>query len=234
MIFKNCICIAQARIIEGPRKKAHICTIAYHEDLDSFLRICLPFEYGKDTKIRRWSRFCFEGQKPEKDTRVESYEFGKLLSIDKQLSANEKILLHQKILSLYQHESELNENKKSIGIIVPEPSSLEFQTKPLTEREVEYKNIMKSKGIFFPDFTVRVIGKSGQFKRKFNKQLVQWDVFEAIRKDIDPFLSLKSYKEPYIITGNTPWKRDSFLAISILSAPKSLTVHAHHQQLSLI
>jgi hypothetical protein len=34
MIFEDCICIAQARVIEGKRKKAHICTIAYHQQLE--------------------------------------------------------------------------------------------------------------------------------------------------------------------------------------------------------
>jgi hypothetical protein len=234
MIFDNCICIAQARVIEGKRKKAHICTIAYHQSTDAFLRICLPFERGRETGIRRWHRFSFEGYKQPTDTRTESFEFGRLLSIQSQLVLREKFELHQKILSLYRYEAELNNEKKSIGLLIPEPGSLRFISKPLTEREQEYRSLMKEKGLFFPDYKIHVTGRSAQFKNRFNKQLVQWDLFEAIRKRVDPFPALQSFKNPYIIIGNTPWKRDSFMAISILSAPSKAISHAHFQQLNLV
>lgn len=234
MIFKNCICIAQARVIEGKKKKAHVCTIAYHEPTDSFLRLCLPFEKGKETGIRRWHRFSFEGSQQALDTRAESYEFGKLISIDKQLSLSDRFTLHRKILSLYQYESELNDDRKSIGLLVPEPGSLRFRRKPLTEREQEYRLLMKKKGLFFPDYKIYITGRSAQFKNRFDKQLVQWDLFEAIRKNVDPFPALMSFKNPYIIIGNTPWKRDSFMAISVLSAPSGAVNHAHFQQLTLV
>lgn len=234
MIFKNCICIAQARVIEGKKKKAHICTIAYHESTDSFLRLCLPFEKGKETGIRRWHRFSFEGFQQSSDTRAESYEFGKLISTENQLSLNDRFALHHKILSLYQYESELNDERKSIGLLIPEPGSLRFRQKPLTEREQEYRLLMKNKGLFFPSYKIHITGRSAQFKNRFDKQLVQWDIFEAIRKNIDPFPALKGFENPYIIIGNTPWKRDSFMAISVLSAPRRAINHAHFQQLSLV
>lgn len=234
MIFQDCVCIAQARVIEGKRKKAHICTIAYHEPTDSFLRLCLPFEKGKETGIRRWHRFSFEGSQHSNDTRIESFEFGKLLSIRGRLNTNDQIALHRKILSLYRYESELNNDRKSIGLLVPEPGSLRFRQKPLSEREQEYKLLMKEKGLFFPDYKIYVTGRSAQFKNRFDKQLVQWDLFEAIRKRIDPFPALTNFKNPYIIIGNTPWQRDSFMAISVLSAPNKVICHAHFQQLSLV
>ena len=234
MIFENCICIAQARVIEGKRKKAHICTIAYHELTDAFLRICLPFERGRETGIRRWHRFSFEGSQQPTDTRSESFEFGRLLSVQGQLGLNEKFLLHQKILSLYRYESELNNDKKSIGLLIPEPGSLRFNRKSLSEREQEYRSLMREKGLFFPDYKIHVTGRSAQFKNRFNKQLVQWDLFEAIRKKVDPFPALQTFKNPYIIIGNTPWKRDSFMAISILSAPSKAIRHAYFQQLDLV
>ena len=234
MIFESCICIAQARVIEGKRKKAHICTIAYDESTDAFLRICLPFERGRETGIRRWHRFSFEGSQQPTDTRTESFEFGRLLSIQGQLGLNEKLALHQKILSLYRYESELNNDKKSIGLLIPEPGSLRFNRKSLSEREHEYRLLMREKGLFFPDYKIHVTGRSAQFKNRFNKQLVQWDLFEAIRKKVDPFPALQGFKNPYIIIGNTPWKRDSFMAISILSAPSKAISHAHFQQLDLV
>ena len=93
---------------------------------------------------------------------------------------------------------------------------------------------MREKGLFFPDYKIHVTGRSAQFKNRFNKQLVQWDLFEAIRKNVDPFPALQGFKNPYIIIGNTPWKRDSFMAISILSAPIRAISHAHFQQLNLV
>jgi hypothetical protein len=88
--------------------------------------------------------------------------------------------------------------------------------------------------LFFPDYKIHVTGRSAQFKNRFDKQLVQWDLFEAIRKGVDPFVAINNFKDPYIILGNTPWRRDSFMAISILSAPTGAKTHAHHQQLSLV
>jgi len=232
--FEGCICIAQARIIEGKRKKAHICTIAFHPPTDSFIRICLPFQPGRETGVRRWHQFSFVGTRSPNDTRIESFEFGELVSIDGQLKHQERIAIHRRILSLYRYESELNELKQSIGLLIPERGSLRFRQKPLTAREQEYRQMMLQKGLFFPDYKIHVTGRSAQFKNRFDKQLVQWDLFEAIRKGVDPFVAINKFKDPYIILGNTPWRRDSFMAISILSAPTGAKTHAHHQQLSLV
>lgn len=233
MIFEDCICIAQARVIEGKRKKAHICTIAYHEPSDKFLRICLPFERRNNSAIRRWSRFTFKGSKNPQDTRSESYDFGELLAVSGTLSGPEQKQTHKQILSHYMYEDEMNEKKRSIGILLPMRSSFSFETAPLEEREKEYRSIMLSKGIFFPPYKIYVSGKRSKDKRPFKKQLLQWDVYEAIRQNRDPFPKLQSFNDPYIILGNTPWTRNSFMAISILSAPSAAKQHAYHQQLKL-
>ena len=233
MIFEGCICIAQARVIEGKRKKAHICTIAYHQPSDKFLRICLPFERRNNSAIRRWSRFTFKGSKNPQDTRSESYDFGELLAVNGTLSGPEQKQTHKQILSHYMYENEMNEQKRSIGILLPVRSSFSFEKAPLEEREKEYRIIMLSKGIFFPPYKIYVSGKRSKDKRPFKKQLLQWDVYEAIRQNRDPFSKLQSFNDPYIILGNTPWNRNSFMAISILSAPSAAKQHAYHQQLEL-
>lgn len=233
MIFEDCICIAQARVIEGKRKKAHICTIAYHEPSDKFLRICLPFERHSNTAIRRWHRFTFEGSKNPQDTRSESYDFGELLAVHGKLSRLEQVQTHKQILSHYMYEDEMNEQKRSIGILLPVRSSFSFGKMPLEDREKEYRNIMLSKGIFFPPYKIYVTGKRSKDGKPFKKQFLQWDVYEAIRKNVDPFPALQSFADPYIILGNTPWTRNSFMAISILSAPSAAKQHAYHQQLEL-
>jgi hypothetical protein len=234
VIFKNCVCIAQARVIEGKRKKAHICTIAYHMDGDQFIRVCLPFSRDQETGIRRWSVFAFDGDKIPNDTRAESYDFGRLLGVGDKLSEAHRQELHQLILSHYQYENELNEHRRSIGILLPLPGSLSFELSPLDTREQEYRKLMAAKGIFFPDFKLYVCGRRTKDGNPFRKQLLQWDVFEALRKGVDPFSALNSYRDPYIIMGNTPWVRNAFMAVSILSAPPKAKLSAHNQQLSLI
>lgn len=233
MIFKDCVCIAQARVIEGKRKKAHICTIAYHEPRDQFLRICLPFEKQGKSAIRRWHRFSFCGEKNPQDTRSESYDFGELVSVQGKLSRNDQIQTHRRILSHYMYEDEMNEQKQSIGILLPKTSSLVFEKGELESREKEYQAIMRAKGIFFPSCKLYVSGRRTKDNKQFRKQFLQWDVYEAMRKGVDPFSTLQSFKEPYIILGNTPWTRNSFMAISILSAPPAAKQHALHQQLKL-
>lgn len=234
MIIRDCVCIAQARVIEGKRKRAHICTIAYAPDQDRFIRTCLPFVSGQETGIRRWTRFSFEAVKSTSDTRAESFEFGALTEKHTRISEKHRAELHRKILSHYRYEDELNTERRSIGILLPQPGSLDFELGALDEREQSYRRLMLDKGIFFPDFKVYVTGRRTKDGNRFRKQLLQWDVVEAIRKGVDPFVPLRNYKDPYIVLGNTPWVRNAFMAVSLLSAPPSAKLSAHNQQLPLI
>ena len=233
LIFKDCICIAQARIIEGSNTKAHICTIAFHEDTNSFIRTCLPFDRKNYTNINRWTRFTFEGNSSDKDTRNESYIFARLLKVSSEIDNKTKREVHKRILQKYKHEEELNASKESVGILIFDKKSLKFKKKELSVREEGYRQLMQKKGLFFPNFKLYVSGKSPQFKYRFEKQLVQWDFFEAYRKGRDPVeIFFRQYREPYIILGNTPWHRDSFMAVSFLSAPEGFISYAKNQQLS--
>ncbi len=234
MIYEQCVCIAQARVIEGKRKKAHICTIAYHQPTDDFLRVCLPFNKQSETGIRRWMTFSFDGEKTSSDTRRESVAFGSLQHVGKRLTDSQRLQLHARILAHYKYEDELNEQRHSIGILLPVPGSLSFDLQDLDDRESEYRCLMASKGIFFPDFKIYVTGRRTKDGNSFRKQLLQWDVVEAIRKGVDPFSAISSFRDPYIIMGNTPWVRNAFMAVSILSAPQGAKLSAHNQQLSLI
>lgn len=234
MIYHQCVCIAQARVIEGTRKKAHICTIAYHQPTDNFLRVCLPFNKQSETGIRRWMTFSFDGEKTPSDTRHESVAFGSLLQVGKRLTNAQRIEIHSRILAHYKYEDELNEQRHSIGILLPIPGSISFELQDLDDRESKYRRLMADKGIFFPDFNVYVKGRRTKDGNPFRKKLLQWDVVEAIRKGIDPFSAISSFRDPYIIMGNTPWVRNAFMAVSILSAPPRAKQSAHNQQLTLL
>lgn len=234
MIYDDCVCIAQARVIEGKRKKAHICTIAYHQSTDNFLRVCLPFNQQTETGIRRWMTFSFDGEKTQSDTRRESVAFGSLQHVGKRLTDSQRLDIHARILAHYKYEEELNQQRHSIGILLPVPGSLSFELQELDAREFEYRRLMADKGIFFPDFKIYVSGRRTKDGNCFRKQLLQWDVVEAIRKGVDPFSAISSFRDPYIIMGNTPWVRNAFMAVSILSAPPRVKQAAHNQQLTLI
>ncbi len=235
-IFEDCICIAQARIIEGNNTKAHVCTIAFHEKTNSFIRTCLPFDGTNRSSIRRWSRFSFDGSSSDKDTRDESYRFDRLLKIsDKIKDDKTKRKIHKKILQKYKHEEELNAAKESVGVLIFEKETLRFKRKELSKREESYRRLMQKKGLFFQELKLYVSGKSPNFKGRFEKQLGQWDFFEAYRQGRDPVeIFFQQYREPYIILGNTPWHRDSFMAVSFLSAPKGFIQYAKNQQLTLV
>jgi hypothetical protein len=225
--FEHCICIAQARVIEGKRKKAHICTIAFHEPTNSLLRVCLPFNKSKESTIRRWDRFSFiAGKSDPKDTRKESVSFGTMSKIFSKVPEKYRPAIHQQILAKYKDESQLNEQRESIGVLLFDKESISFKTKPLLEKDEKCRLLMQQKGLFFPDFRLYIRGKSAQFKTTFEKQVLQWDFFEAIRKGRDPQEAYKSFLEPYAIIGNTPWNRNSFMVVSILSAPKGCIKHS--------
>ena len=83
---------------------------------------------------------------------------------------------------------------------------------------------------------------SGQFRKEgvlktFNKQLLAWDVYEALRQqeegiDRDPFAAIDKYKHPYFITGNLASKRRAFMVVAVLSAPQGALNMAFNQQLA--
>ena len=243
--FKGCICIAQARIISGRRKGSHICTIAYHSEDDQFLRLCVPFSIGRSPVIKRWSVFDFDGTKDGlgNDTRDETWNATQIRRQALEITAGDRNLIHSKILSQYKYESELNKNKSSIGLLIPDKSSLRFYKEsynPNDEKDlkkIERAKFMADQGIWFPEYKVMVKGTyqcEGRSKR-FDKQLLSWDVYEADRRgNVDPFQQIYSYRNPYMILGNLATKRRAFMVIGIHSAPDGyIERYAINQQLAL-
>jgi len=232
--LKSLVCVAQARVLEGRKKPLHVCTIAYNQSNDCFIRLCLPWQ--QDTGIRRWTEFDVAVERGD-DTRKESYDFGQLLRKGStQLSNLDRIKLHKKILQKYKTESELNSARESIGIIIPDRQSLRFVFKDHDEKDKRFSDRMACHGVYYPEKSIFVVGKSKQFATgRFRKRLLQWDVAEAMRKGLsDPVAALRQFKEPYIIIGNTPLQRNSFVAVAVMSAPQGMTQQAFNQQLSLI
>lgn len=246
--FDGCICIAQARVIAGYKREPHICTIAYHPDSDQFLRLCIPFVKGLSPTIKRWTVFSFEGTKEglANDTREESWNLVRVLGRpSRTLTAKEKAAIHRCILSSYKYESELNDQRDSIGLLVPVPETLRFTQERLSARrdderkELERSAMLKEKGIWYPGFKVKVSGsymKDGK-RSHFNKQLLAWDVYEALRLggNRDPFAAIDRYQHPYLIIGNLATQRRGWVAVGILSAPPgAIEECALHQQLALV
>ncbi len=244
-VFENCICIAQARVIAGNRKQPHVCTIAFHEDSNSFLRFCLPFDYKTSKLLRRWEFFSVECSKEnlENDNRLESWYFGRVISTSGVLPRSRQSAIHRRILSCYKYESELNEDRLSIGLMIPEPGfKIQKVTHPPGSQKWEKENhkmtVMRKKGLWYPPFDLRVKGYrfvDGQ-RKSFDKKLIAWDVFEAIRSGrSDPIESIKKYRNPYFIIGNLVAIRNAFMIVGVLSAPdRAIEENAIHNQLRLV
>ena len=234
-LYEDCVCLAQARLIEGKRKKAHVCTIALHRPSGGFIRLCLPFNSSPESEIRRWDVFSFEGSPDEMDTRRESVGLQVFLGKHGQATNGERKDIHKHILSTYKYEQELNEERQSVGILLFDKDTVSFEEGPLSSREEEYRLIMQDKGLFFPNYKLYMTAKSeGYQSRHFRKQVLEWNFFEAIRKGLDPLAAFGQYKHPYAILGNTPYQRNGFMIVSFLSAPSGFMSYAYQQQLSLI
>lgn len=243
--FDDCICIAQARVIAGRVKKPHICTIAYHQPTDLMLRFCLPFSLDRKPDVKRWHRFSFQGDKDGlgNDTRRETWHFGRVTAKHGAITERSKAEIHQKILSHYRYEHELNDERSSIGILVPDGPVKLWQehlspNDPDDAADIERGRKMAEKGIWYPDFKVYIRGHrriNGE-RKPFQKMLVAWDVYEAIRiGKVNPFQAIYNYRNPYIITGNLASQRRAFICIGVLSAPdRAIEHHAINQQLTLI
>lgn len=244
--FDDCVCIAQARVIAGRQKEPHVCTIAFHEPTSSFLRFCLPFAGRKLISIRRWHRFRFYGSKEDlepRETRRETYHFGGANITGGAISQADKNKIHRLMLSTYKLERDLNIDRDSIGICVPHGPLVVTQV-PLDpdnekdRREFQFIENMKTHGRWYPNFRLVLSGKRmvDNNLRDFRKTLLAWDFFEAYRRgEVNPVDALATYKEPYIILGNTMSYKNAFMAIGILSAPPgAIQACAIHQQLGLL
>lgn len=246
-LFENCVCIAQARVIAGHKREPHICTIAYQPSTDQFLRLCIPFVHGRSPLLKRWRLFSFQATKDDmgNDTRDESWNLSQLLTVSRHtISDKQKAQLHSRILSNYRYETELNNQRDSIGLLIPVPETLKFTREHLSARrpdeakELERAQMLHEKGIWYPNFKVRVRGcymRDGQ-RCTFNKQLIAWDVYEALRLggNRDPFAAIDTYRNPYLIIGNLAAQRMAWVVVGVLSAPDgAIERHAIHQQLVL-
>ena len=243
--FDRCICIAQARVIAGRVKEPHICTIAYHEPTDQMLRFCLPFRLNRTPDVKRWHRFDFQGDKSDlgNDTRRETWHFGQVSRKHGAITDKAKAQIHRKILAHYRYEHELNEQKASIGILIPNGPLKLWQehlssSDPEDAVEIERGRLMADKGIWYPDFKVYIRGHRliDGVRKPFQKMLVAWDVYEAIRiGKVNPFQAIYGYRNPYIITGNLATQRRAFICIGLLSAPdRAIQQSAINQQLTLL
>jgi hypothetical protein len=246
-IFEDCVCIAQARVIAGHKREPHICTIAYQPSTSQFLRICIPFVLNRSPLIKRWSRFSFDGTKEGlgNDTRHESWNLRELQRLPgKPLTQKQKNSIHQSVLAEYKYESELNEAKGSIGLLIPIPETLRLYTEHLSPRheedcrEIERVKLLESKGIWYPAFRIKIEGyymKNGK-RAKFDKQLLAWDFYEALRQGDgrNPYAAAYSYRHPYLIIGNLATQRRGWVVVGVLSAPDGAIENcAIHQQLEL-
>lgn len=243
MIIEDCICLAQARVIAGRKKEPHICTIAFHEPTESFLRFCLPFQLNRSPAVKRWHRFTFEGNKENlgNDTRRETYKYGSILEKHGCITRKAQSNLHCRILSQYKYEQELHEERSSIGLVIPQPGFKLWQEhlspqNPNDAKELARCELMREKGIWYPDFRVMIKGHrlvDGK-RRSFEKSIVAWDVYEALRNGkVNPFQSIYGYKNPYLIVGNLAAQRNAFIVIGVLSAPNNaIDQFAINQQLA--
>lgn len=235
--FKDCVVIAQARVIEGKKTPPHICTIVWDLVDNNFIRITFPFSL-KETPLRRWKRFSFLGDKENiiaGDTREETWGINNssLFISEGDLKRAEKNEIHKKILMAYANynsEQKLHEDRKSIGILIPKKSSLKID-REISEKEIERKKKMKEDGLFHSKYIYKVTGKKYEknimFRNKeeksFEKTLIARDVFEAERQGRDlNFINknIHDYKNPYFVIGNLPFERRAFVAVGILSAPE--------------
>ena len=245
MIFNDCICLAQARVIAGRKREPHICTIAFHEPSESFLMFCLPFQVNRTPAVKRWQRFDFQGDKESltNDNRRETWHYGSVLGKSATVSQREQTALHGKILRQYQYEHELNEERSSIGVLIPAKGFKLWQehlspNEPGDAKELERCKLMAEKGIWYPDFKVMAKGSrmvDGD-KRSFKKTVVAWDVYEAIRTGrSNPFQAIYGYRNPYFIIGNLATQRNAFIVVGVFSAPDgAIERSAINQQMSLL
>ena len=205
----------------------------------------MPFQVNRTPAVKRWQRFDFQGDKESltNDNRRETWHYGSVLGQSATVSQREQTALHGKILRQYQYEHELNEERSSIGVLIPAKGFKLWQehlspNEPSDAKELERCKLMAEKGIWYPDFKVMAKGSrmvDGD-KRSFKKTVVAWDVYEAIRTGrSNPFQAIYGYRNPYFIIGNLATQRNAFIVVGVLSAPDgAIERSAINQQMSLL
>jgi hypothetical protein len=165
--------------------------------------------------------FDVECDSDPSDTRDNTYCYGNLLKVCKSISSKDKELVHAHMIGTAVSERELNEARRSIGVLLPLVGSVEYYPENLDDKGLRNKDNCAQWRVYFPDVRIRVKGKRLNGTH-FDKQLVDWSVVEALRKDVDPFSGLQALRHPYVIIGNLAHRRHAFIAISILSSPSPI------------
>jgi hypothetical protein len=224
----NLTCIGQARIIGGAKKQPHVCSIVLDNGTGNLLRVCLPYGSSQDMGIRRWSKFTAKLVKLSADTRPESYFIDDSHTVEYE-PGKSSVSLHRHLLSLACPEDELKDKGLTIGVKRIVDFSLHFVK--LDDRHRRYKETMSMRyNLWYPSKLVKISGTDALTGMRYSRLLLDWQIHEALRKgkhlpekqvENDLRKRLLAYKMPYLITGTTLVHRKSFMAVSVLSAPKS-------------
>lgn len=226
-MLKQLVCVAQARLIAGRNTKPHICSIALDQEENKLLRVCLPYGSSFHMPVRRWSVFTAELEKQSRDTRIESYFINGSIQICEKGKGTPG--LHRQLLNLAVPEAQLIDENRTIG--VKKIDSLKLHFLSLDERNNNIKNVMSDEyDLSYIRKVIRVSGVDSLTKEKYGRLLLDWQLYETMRKqrNIEELSvtiknlrkTIEKYKHPYFITGTTRRRRKHFMSISVLSSPK--------------
>ena len=226
---KDLICIAQARVIGGRKKLPHICSIAFDENAERLVRVCLPFDSSENMPVRRWTRFSPHVEQTASDTRIDSFFIDMNYDIPwKPGKPSRK--LHEKLLALACPEDNLIEQGLTIGI--KKVDSVKVYFHKLDEKHIRHRHNMSSKyGLWYPSKLLSIKGRDMLTQAGYSRLLLDWSFAETMRKELkrkpenevkkDIRNRLENYKHPYLVCGTTLQRRKNFMAISVLSSPFS-------------
>ena len=121
------------------------------QSIQDFSGLCIPYIPGRSPALRRWSSFTFEGTKdtlPNIDTREESWDVVSLSSNAILKKDSQKRQIHRALLNEYKFEAQLNADRQSIGVLIPEPTSLDFSLRrfnpnnPKDQKKLGHQELM--------------------------------------------------------------------------------------------
>lgn len=216
----------------------YTCSIGYCEEY-GFIRVYpMPF-----TKMKRWGIYEIEIEKNKRDSRFESWKlstytkYENFIGFEKELiylgDANKDYILSKMIANISPSISDLNKNKKSIGVIYTNEFNAFWD---VNNRFINTRQYGLFEDVEIADFCkytkeskekeCRIIfnDKDG----KHNLQLNNWQYYEFQRKfgaTNEAFRFINNKKNNLIVVGNMYQYRNTWIGLEAFNLPEVKLIH---------
>lgn len=239
-LFKNVLVLGRACPEPLKDGRVTVCLAGWHEN-EGFIRI-YPTRY--DSPCHQWDYINVELEKNENDTRAESWkiagskkEWESLAQKIKVMGKMNDVVERRNFLGNLVDEcvSDINQSKRSLGIIKPIIQRTYFATNPKygeifqlgLPNMTELDEVKVKRDFSYEPRLTYSCSKCKTESGKHDQQILEWGFYEWMRKNPENKEQVwqnakigDPARDHYLLVGNQAAHRTSFMIISLFRVPK--------------